>query len=300
MDLVNDLYDSIDKTIGNIKDLVEGINDGTLSEEEIKEGFKEVGKEAWSALDEILFMSGIAAGNIHRDVEAIIKTIGGAKKGIKGSDEYLEHSQRFIHDKITDAVVGQLPWNKHYIESRDNKLLDGMISGDKVYLERLKKGYSSEDAYNNAVKAVIKNGYASKKLSLEKAKQLLVKYHGEDITEAEALLRTLDFKKGDADTSLSDSQIKNYYLPIAIKNSDQLLKSPYEYGISEKTYSEYIMLKAECKGVDKNNDGKADSGSVKKEVMKVIDNLNLTKEQKDALYYDNGWAKGTLHEAPWR
>lgn len=300
MDLVNDLYDSIDKTIGNIKDLVEGINDGTLSKEEIREGFKEVGEEAWSALDEILFMSGIAAGNIHRDVEAIIKTIGGVKKGIKGSDEYLEHSQRFIHDKITDAVVGQLPWNKHYIESRDNKLLDGMLSGDKVYLERLKKGYSSEDAYNNAVKAVIKNGYASKKLSLEKAKQLLVKYHGEDITEAEALLRTLDFKKAYADTSLSDNQIKNYYSPIKIVNTDTVLKSPYEYGISEETYTKYVELKSKCTGTDKNGDGIADSGSVKKEKMKVIDSLNLTKEQKDALYYDNGWVKGTLHEAPWR
>jgi hypothetical protein len=349
MDLVNDLYDSIDKTIGNIKDLVEGINDGTLSEEEIKEGFKEVGKEAWSALDEILFMSGIAAGNIHRDVEAIIKTIGGAKKGIKGSDEYLEHSQRFIHDKITDAVVGQLPWNKHYIESRDNKLLDGMRAGDKTYLERLKKGYSSEEAYDNAVKAVIKNNFLDGEISESQAKTYLMNYNGKDLdnadsylkswkfekkygfnydsrvdvytsgqisaetfekavmdfkgktaAEAEAERRTIDFKQAYPDTSLSDDQIKNYYSPIKIVNTDTILKSPYEYGISEETYTKYIELKSECKGVDKDGDGKADSGTLKKPIMKVINKLDLTKEQKDALYFDNGWVKSTLHEAPWR
>jgi hypothetical protein len=58
---------------------------------------------------------------------------------------------------------------------------------------------------------------------------------------------------------------------------------------------------AECTGIDADGDGKADSGTKKAEVMKVINSLPITIAQKDALYFLNGWSKKTLFkEAPWR
>ena len=33
--------------------------------------------------------------------------------------------------------------------------------------------------------------------------------------------------------------------------------------------------------------------------MAVIDSLPITNAQKDALYYGEGWAEGTIDEAPW-
>ena len=53
------------------------------------------------------------------------------------------------------------------------------------------------------------------------------------------------------------------------------------------------------KGVDADEDGKADRNTVKNQVMDVIDDLPITNKQKDTLYFLNGWAKSTLHKAPW-
>ena len=33
--------------------------------------------------------------------------------------------------------------------------------------------------------------------------------------------------------------------------------------------------------------------------MQIIDKLNITTAQKDALYYFNGWSAKTINEAPW-
>ena len=49
----------------------------------------------------------------------------------------------------------------------------------------------------------------------------------------------------------------------------------------------------------KDEDGKPIRNSLKKKIMAVIDAMDLTKAQKDALYYANGWAKSEIYEAPW-
>ena len=42
------------------------------------------------------------------------------------------------------------------------------------------------------------------------------------------------------------------------------------------------------------------SGSVKESMLDYINSLNLSKKQKDSLYYAFGWAESKLYEAPWR
>jgi hypothetical protein len=343
--LLQDLYDAADKAFKETLDLFEGIQKGDLSEEEIREGLKAIGTDyVLPVVDVIGNMMGVPIKNIRRDVDAFINTYG----MVVGKND-LSYSKKYLDDVLHDATLDQLPFGHHFMESKDDRLIDGMRSGDKTYLERLKGTYKTEEAYDNAVKAVIKNNFLDGEISETQVKRYLMEYNGKDeekadeylnswkfekkygfawsdraeayangqisasnlekaimehkgktAAEAEAERRSFDFKQAYPDTSLSDDQIKNYYLPITIKNTDKILKSPYEQGISEETYSEYVELKSECKGVDKDGDGKADSGTVKKEVMKVINKLDLTKEQKDALYFDNGWVKSTLHEAPWR
>lgn len=56
-------------------------------------------------------------------------------------------------------------------------------------------------------------------------------------------------------------------------------------GISLETYEQYL---SETDGLKK-----------KEEKMPVIDSLPITDEQKDALYYLNGWSANTIDEAPW-
>jgi hypothetical protein len=64
-------------------------------------------------------------------------------------------------------------------------------------------------------------------------------------------------------------------------------------------YYNYSKKRSKCKGVDLNGDGKTDSGSVKREVLEVINSLPISYQQKDVLYYLNGWSASTIYEAPW-
>ena len=71
-----------------------------------------------------------------------------------------------------------------------------------------------------------------------------------------------------------------------------------ELGVGFDVYTQY---KAKTYGLsaDKDEDGKSIGGTKKAKVLKVIDGLDLTVEQKDALYLKEGYAESTLWEAPW-
>lgn len=62
-------------------------------------------------------------------------------------------------------------------------------------------------------------------------------------------------------------------------------------GIPVAVYEQYYRERAELQEAD---------SATKAELLKVIDSLDLTKAQKDALYYANGWAESTIWDAPWR
>ena len=50
---------------------------------------------------------------------------------------------------------------------------------------------------------------------------------------------------------------------------------------------------------DRTASGKVVTNSKKQKVLAAIDGLDITKEQKTALYYANNYAESTLTEAPW-
>ena len=52
-------------------------------------------------------------------------------------------------------------------------------------------------------------------------------------------------------------------------------------------------------GEDLDGDGKTDSGSKKKNVLALINGMPLSAAQKDALYYQQGYAESTIGDAPW-
>jgi hypothetical protein len=116
---------------------------------------------------------------------------------------------------------------------------------------------------------------------------MLVNYGGRTEEDASSKVQYWDFKKKYPDYDLSEEAVKKYYNEV----------EPYGIGIS--VYYDYSKQRAKCKGVDANGDGKTDSGSVKSQVMAIINSLSITNSQKDALYYLNGWSASTIWEAPW-
>lgn len=70
-------------------------------------------------------------------------------------------------------------------------------------------------------------------------------------------------------------------------------------GISKETFKNFTETASKIKGEDKNGDGKTDSGSKKAKVIAYIDGLSLTPDQKDALYYQQGYAESKIGDTPW-
>ncbi|MBP3699090.1 MAG: hypothetical protein J6J01_06405 [Oscillospiraceae bacterium] len=69
-------------------------------------------------------------------------------------------------------------------------------------------------------------------------------------------------------------------------------------GVSYEAYYDYYFATKDIEG-DKDASGKTIPGSKREKVLAEINAMDLTVEQKNALYYANGYAKSTLYEAPW-
>ena len=147
----------------------------------------------------------------------------------------------------------------------------------------------AEESFNSRFTSLVREEFEAGNLSEYEAEKMLINYGGKTKEEATSKVQYWRFKQEYPDyDDLSEEAVDKYYNMVE------------PYGISVDVYYDYYKQRSKCKGVDANGDGKTDSGSVKAEVLRVINSLPLTKAQKDALYYLNGWSANTLHEAPWR
>ena len=145
----------------------------------------------------------------------------------------------------------------------------------------------AEASFNSKFTSHIRDLYEEGEITSYNAKEMLINYGGKSKEEADSKVQYWDFKKEYPDYDLSEEAVKKYYSDV--KPS----------GISVKVYYDYSKLRSKAKGTDLDGDGKTDSGSVKREVLQIINSLPISSYQKDALYYLNGWSQSTIWEAPW-
>ena len=151
-----------------------------------------------------------------------------------------------------------------------------------------KEREEAEDSFNGKFASYLREEYEEGNLSEYDAQRMLINYGGKSKDEAASKVQYWAFKQEYPDyEDLSEEAVNKYYSEVK------------PYGISVDVYYDYSKQRSKCKGVDANGDGKTDSGSVKTEVMKVINSLPISRSQKDALYYLNGWSAKTINEAPW-
>ena len=191
-------------------------------------------------------------------------------------------------------------------EDIKDEYMDGKITASKAVDMYVRYGgYTKEDAADtvNAWKFEREYGFAyndranAYKKGLVSAPELrraMIEYGGLTETEADNNLRAYEWMKKNPQYDLSVTTVLQFTKPI-----DKLGYSVEDSGIKPDTFQNYTKLRSECKGVDSDNDGTADRNSVKNQVMKVINDLPITSKQKDTLYFLNGWAASTLHQAPW-
>ena len=113
--------------------------------------------------------------------------------------------------------------------------------------------------------------------------------------EIEALIEAHDWLKARPEyNGVYASDVKKYLAPIK-----ELGYNLEDAGITLEQYQYYVEKANDCTGVDSNGDGKADSGSEKKQKLDLINSMNLTREQKDTFYYFNKWSKKSIKKTPW-
>ena len=123
-------------------------------------------------------------------------------------------------------------------------------------------------------------------INREKAKQVYIKYGGYDEDEAEEEVVVLEFvKENPACDGISYAAVSGY--------NDYCKRT----GVNPATFYDVWKFKNDA-GSDYDVDGEV-TVSKKEKVMDYIDGLNLTKSQKDSLYYACGYAESTLNKTPW-
>ena len=130
----------------------------------------------------------------------------------------------------------------------------------------------------------IDDKFALGDITAAEAKSALMKY-GLDKDKAEMKVSWWEYQKKNPGTSMTDDRFETYW------------KKYKPVGLTAGQYESFQMKWDAVKGTDKNNDGKADSGSKKTERVALIDSLPISSAQKDQLFNMN-WSTG-LEKTPW-
>ena len=169
-----------------------------------------------------------------------------------------------IDEYLSEALSG----DQAEAELVKREIIAGHVADGKTEDEALK---SFNDSFKNTA---VKGAFTDGDITMDVAISMLQQYGGVESADAYADVQYWQFKKEHPDIYVVDSWFDSYYMDAEGS------------GISIDVYMQYRNAK---KGVE----GKAN-------IMRVIDSMPLSSAQKDALYFGEGWASSTLHEAPWR
>ena len=170
--------------------------------------------------------------------------------------------------KIDEYLSEALSGDQAEAELVKREIIAGHVADGQTEDEALK---SFSDSFKNTA---VKGAFTDGDITMDVAIAMLQQYGGVESADAYADVQYWQFKKEHPDIYVADGWFDSYYMDAEGS------------GISIDVYMRYRNAK---KGVE----GKAN-------IMRVIDSMPLSSAQKDALYFGEGWASSTLHEAPWR
>lgn len=271
----------------------------------------------------------IAEGNFSQDevVKAINYYVNKANEDKSDSETSTKAKQMYSADDFINALV-----------QGDSSTADEVMKS--IISTNVANGKTEEKAKETFVGSIpnkVKEAYLESKLTDDQVAEILSEYAEKDEKKINDYISKWSFEKSygfdydDLNVALDEGNIsyedaintvmsvKGYDYNKAKDRVDYLIfgnENPTS-DISQNTYAAYTSkvkdagisiddfedfyerAKELYADVDKN--GKAISGSKKKKVIALIDSLPLTADQKDALYYYEGYSKSTLKkDAPWR
>lgn len=168
---------------------------------------------------------------------------------------------------------------EYYDEIMANDQAEAAVVKKTILEDKVRKGKSEDEAaksFKSSFKKVVKNAFEDGEIDNGKAQSLLVRYGDQDEAAAKADVAGWQFARDYPDQTAEDSWFDAYYKYVA------------DSSVPINTYMQY------------RDKVRSITGKGRKEArMAVIDSLPLSSEQKDALYYSEGWAASTIGDAPW-
>ena len=218
---------------------------------------------------------GISVANVGRDVWAIARSVAQESGNIR----VMYEMERAIWRLAPDAGNN----------SRYYKLLYMAMEQDKeayqyIYDDMKKRGYSDKQL-QDGIKKIIKDSDVSDTDMREQLEK--IGYSGEEAQEV--------MDKWEATSNAKEWFGSGTEWYVARAYTDYAEPA----GIDRDMFLDFYREASRTSGEDLDGDGKTDSGSKKKNVLALIDRMPLSAEQKDALYYQQGYAESTISDAPW-
>lgn len=218
---------------------------------------------------------GVSVANVGRDVWAIARSVAQSSGNIR----VMYEMERAIWRLAPDAGNN----------TRYYKLLYMAMEQDKeayqyIYEDMKKRGYSDKQL-QDGIKKIIKDSDVSDTDMREQLEE--IGYSGEEAQEV--------MDKWEATSNAKEWFGSGTEWYVARAYTDYAEPA----GIDRDMFLDFYREASRTSGEDLDGDGKTDSGSKKKNVLALIDRMPLSAEQKDALYYQQGYAESTIGDAPW-
>ena len=218
---------------------------------------------------------GISIANVGRDAWAIARSIAQGTGNVRAMYEM----ERAIYRLAPDSGN-----NKRYY-----KLLYMAMGKDEetyryIYDDMKKRGYT-DSQLQTGIKNIIKDSGADEGETSE-----LLKKAGFSADESQEIMDKWEASDNAKEWFGSGTE---WYVARAYTDYAE------PAGIDRDTFLDFYREASRTSGEDLDGDGKTDSGSKKKNVLRLIDSMPLSAAQKDALYYQQGYAESTIGDAPW-
>ena len=248
---------------------------GYVDEDEATAKLMELGK-AEDENEAYWKLRGWEGGSDWSKYDALARAMANGEDISEAMDELTTHGvkEKDIREQIRE-IVGDWLSNGAITESEAQSLLVRYGDRDRDAAQDTVRRWMSEVdtgiAYTD-----IRDAFMDGEITATEAARMRREYGGESQEEAEQAVRYWEFQKDNPGLSADDSWIDKYYSDIQ------------DTGIG---IEDYVSYRSQVKGIT--GEGK------KQRRMEVIDSLPISDEQKDALYYSEGWAASTIGEAPW-
>ena len=281
-------------------------------------------------------VQGWEAGDGYSRYDAILDVVRNGGNFTEAMAELTNHG--YEKDDVIDKVkseIGQWYRDGEITKAQVQNMLIMYTDMDSEDITATVNKWSSKVVTGIAFED-IKDEYLEGNLTAARAIEMYVRYGGytqEKATETVTKWRAEkeigivydDIKDAFMDGEISEAELRNVYITYGGYTDEEaaqkaatlafVKKYPKCDGISYaavedyQTYCEASGVPAETyydvwkynssASADVDASGKSISGSKKTKVLGYINTLDLTRAQKDSLYYAFGWAKSTISDAPW-